>query len=48
MLTGFSHQGWEWHPWDAERQYLAPLEASGLIERVNDTGFQESVSGAKG
>ncbi len=33
-LAGFSHQGWDGHPWDAERQYFEPLEASGLVTRI--------------
>jgi hypothetical protein len=36
-LAGFSHQGWDGHPWDAERQYLKPLEASGLVMRITET-----------
>lgn len=36
-LAGFSHQGWDGHPWDAERQYLEPLEASGLVKRITET-----------
>jgi hypothetical protein len=36
-LSGFSHQGWEGHPWDAERKYLAPLEARGLVLRITET-----------
>ncbi len=36
-LAGFSHQGWEGHPWDAERRYLEPLEAKGLVTRITET-----------
>ncbi len=36
-LAGFSHQGWDGHPWEAERRYLEPLEASGLITRITET-----------
>ena len=35
-LAGFSHQGWDGHPWDAERRYLEPLEARGLIMRITE------------
>jgi hypothetical protein len=33
-LAGFSHTGWEWHPWEAERLYIEPHEASGLVMRL--------------
>ncbi|MCD2173805.1 Urease operon accessory protein [Rhizobium sp. C4] len=36
-LAGFSHQGWDGHPWDAERDYLEPLEAKGLVRRITET-----------
>lgn len=36
-LAGFSHEGWEGHPWDAERQYFEPLEANGLVMRITDS-----------
>lgn len=36
-LAGFSHQGWDGHPWDAERRYLEPLEAKGLVTRITET-----------
>lgn len=40
LLAGFSHEGWEWHPWEAERLYLSPLEARGLVERIPKTEFE--------
>ncbi|MET3611898.1 hypothetical protein ABID16_000203 [Rhizobium aquaticum] len=36
-LAGFSHQGWDGHPWAAERQYIEPLEARGLVTRITET-----------
>ena len=50
VLAGFSHEGWEWHPWAAERLYLSPLEARGLVERIPKTEFEyeKRVSGEAG
>ena len=48
LLAGFSHEGWEWHPWDAERRHLAPYEAAGIVVRINETEFEKSLSGARG
>lgn len=48
LLAGFSHQGWEWHPWEAERLYLEPYEASGFITRIRENEQQRPVSGEKG
>lgn len=36
-LAGFSHQGWDGHPWDAERHYCEPLEAKGRLMRITET-----------
>jgi hypothetical protein len=40
-LAGFSHQGWEWHPWDAERQWVSAQVLSGRLARIhsNDNRF---------
>lgn len=36
-IAGFSHQGWDGHPWNAERLYLELLEAKGLVTRITET-----------
>jgi hypothetical protein len=33
-LAGFSHQGWQWHPWDAERQWVDGLVARHKLHRL--------------
>jgi hypothetical protein len=33
FLAGFSHEGWEWHPWEAERRWVAHLAKQGKIEK---------------
>lgn len=33
QLIGFGHQGWEWHPWEAERQWVGDLLRAGLLEK---------------
>ena len=33
-LAGFGHQGWEWHPWEAERQWVDGLIAKGGLRRI--------------
>lgn len=48
LLAGFSHEGWEGHPWEAERKYIQPLEAKGLIKRAQVMNPDERVSGATG
>ena len=48
LLAGFFHEGWDGHPWDAERKYIQPFEAKGLIERAYATNPDERVSGARG
>jgi hypothetical protein len=30
-LAGFGHQGWEWHPWDAERQWVEKQANQGKL-----------------
>lgn len=32
-LAGFSHEGWEWHPWDAERQWVDDRVRQGKLEK---------------
>lgn len=34
FLAGFGHQGWEWHPWDAERQWVTELVRQGKLRRL--------------
>jgi hypothetical protein len=33
QLTGFGHQGWEWHPWEAERQWVDGQLRMGNVEK---------------
>lgn len=35
LLAGFSHQGWAWHPFAAERLYVDGLVAEGRIARAD-------------
>jgi hypothetical protein len=32
-LAGFGHQGWEWHPWEAERRWVEWLIKQGKLEK---------------
>jgi hypothetical protein len=32
-LAGFSHQGWEWHPWEAERRWIEERLQRGKLQR---------------
>lgn len=33
QLAGFGHQGWEWHPWDAEKQWVDERCKLGKLEK---------------
>ncbi|MBB1249994.1 Urease operon accessory protein [Rhizobium sp. G21] len=46
MLMGFGHQGWEWHPWDAERQWIDARIREGYLTRYHDTSSLRIASGA--
>ncbi len=35
VLAGFGHNGWEWHPFAAERRYVDALAAEGRLRRLN-------------
>jgi hypothetical protein len=32
-LVGFGHQGWEWHPWEAERRWVDAQVTQGKLEK---------------
>ncbi|WP_377290411.1 Urease operon accessory protein [Rhizobium sp. SG2393] len=34
LLSGFGHQGWEWHPWEAERLWVEAHVAAGRLSRL--------------
>lgn len=34
MLAGFSHQGWKWHPFEAEREWVDDLILAGWLKRL--------------
>ncbi len=34
LLAGFGHQGWEWHPWEAERLWVEAEAAAGRVVRL--------------
>ena len=34
LLAGFGHQGWEWHPWEAERLWVEAHVAAGRLSRL--------------
>lgn len=46
MIAGFSHEGWEHHPWEAERSWVEARIADGRLGRAEEfyeTGkYQES------
>jgi hypothetical protein len=46
QLVGFGHQGWEWHPWDAERQWVDARLAEGKLNRLFEYASRRSASGA--
>lgn len=35
VLAGFSHTGWQWHPFAAERRHVDALAAGGLLRRFH-------------
>ena len=35
-LAGFGHQGWEWHPWQAERRWVAERIAEGRLQHLHN------------
>lgn len=45
-LAGFGHQGWEWHPWDAERHWVNARLAEGKLNRLVDQAPIKSARGA--
>ena len=45
-LVGFGHQGWEWHPWQAERQWVDARIAEGKLNRLFEPAARRSASGA--
>lgn len=34
LLAGFSHQGWQWHPFAAEREWVDDLILAGWLKRL--------------
>ena len=34
VIAGFTHQGWEWHPWDAERAWIDNHVAARRLNRL--------------
>lgn len=36
VVAGFSHRGWEWHPFAAERQLVDRYEAEGRLRRLEN------------
>ncbi len=45
-LAGFGHQGWEWHPFAAERQLVDTYVAAGRVTRFYATASHSSSQGA--
>ena len=45
-LVGFGHQGWEWHPWDAEKRWVDARVAQGKLTRLFAYEPTRSASGA--
>jgi hypothetical protein len=46
FLAGFGHQGWEWHPWDAERQWVDRLIDTNKLARLIAVPSRHFASGA--
>jgi hypothetical protein len=46
LLAGFGHQGWEWHPWEAERCWIDARIHEGRLARSQDTSSLRTASGA--
>jgi hypothetical protein len=46
FLAGFGHQGWEGHPWDAERQWVEDLIERGQLARLSIQHSSRHVQGA--
>lgn len=44
-LAGFSHRGWEWHPWEAERRWVQDRIAEGRLHRLFENSITRSASG---
>jgi hypothetical protein len=45
-LAGFSHQGWEWHPFAAERRLVDALATAGRLQRFgHDAADDQSSAG---
>jgi hypothetical protein len=44
-VAGFGHQGWEWHPWQAERQWVDARIADGTLNRLFKNRIKRSASG---
>lgn len=36
-LVGFGHQGWEWHPWQAEEQWVEDRVRQGRLEKYGNS-----------
>jgi hypothetical protein len=45
-LAGFGHQGWEWHPWNAERRFVDACVTQDLLTRFIDIPSRRYASGA--
>lgn len=43
-LAGFSHQGWEWHPFSAERGLVDALIAAGRLQRFGHNAAEDPSS----
>jgi hypothetical protein len=44
-VVGFGHRGWEWHPWQAERQWVDARIADGTLNRLFKNRIKRSASG---
>ncbi|MBL0372467.1 Urease operon accessory protein [Rhizobium sp. KVB221] len=45
-IVGFGHQGWEWHPWEAERQWVEARIAERKLNRILQDRLMRPASGA--
>jgi len=46
FLAGFGHQGWDGHPWDAEREWVNGLTADHKLTRLTAIPSRHFASGA--
>lgn len=46
LITGFGHEGWDGHPFAAEKRLVNAWEGEGRLKRLNGTQFYSPAEGA--